>query len=226
MTAREDILNSIRRARGRKTGAPPKSAMERLNAPSLNIIPERGKVADDLKIKQFIIEAEKVQATTKSIKTSGEIANAVSDYLKSNNLPASIKVSNDPLIYQVNWQKTPALNVSNEPICGSDEVGVSVAYSGIAETGTLVFLSGPDNPTRLNFYPLTHIAVVQAKNITGAYETVWQRIRAQNKSKNAKGIMPRAVNFITGPSRTADIEQTLLLGAHGPQRLHIIIVGE
>ncbi|MEI9915983.1 MAG: LUD domain-containing protein [Methylovirgula sp.] len=41
----------------------------------------------------------------------------------------------------------------------------------------------------------------------------------------ARGAMPRTVNFITGPSRSADIEQTLLLGAHGPRALHIIIVG-
>jgi len=225
MTAREDILNTIRRARGRKKGTSPKLAVDRLNTPTSNIIPERGKVAGDLKIKQFITEAEKVQATTKSIKTAEDIANAVADYLKSNNLPAKIMISKDPLLSQIKGQKTSTLNVSNEPIKGSDEVGVSVAFSGVAETGTLVFLSGPDNPTRLNFYPLTHIAVLEAKNITGAYETVWKRIRAQNKSKNAKGLMPRAVNFITGPSRTADIEQTLLLGAHGPQRLHIIIVG-
>jgi L-lactate dehydrogenase complex protein LldG len=101
-----------------------------------------------------------------------------------------------------------------------DHSSLTGAFAGVAETGTLVMLSGAGHPTTLNFLPDTHIAVVRADCIVGTYEDVWARLRAEF----GHGAMPRTVNWITGPSRTADIEQTLLLGAHGPQRLHILIV--
>ena len=93
---------------------------------------------------------------------------------------------------------------------------------GVAETGTLVMASGPDNPTTLNFLPDTHIVVVDAKDIAGDYETVWARVR----EKFGIDALPRAINMITGPSRSADIAQILILGAHGPRRLHVLVVGE
>ena len=95
------------------------------------------------------------------------------------------------------------------------------AEAGVAETGTLVLLSGPDNPTTINFLPDTHVVVVRAADILGDYESVWRRLR----ERLGPGVMPRLVNLVTGPSRSADIEQTLLLGAHGPRALHIIVVG-
>jgi L-lactate dehydrogenase complex protein LldG len=78
-----------------------------------------------------------------------------------------------------------------------------------------------DNPTTLNFLPEVHIVVVRGDDILGDYETAWDMIRV----RYGRGTMPRAVNLVTGPSRSADIEQTLLLGAHGPRRLHIVLVG-
>ena len=92
------------------------------------------------------------------------------------------------------------------------------AFAGIAETGTLMLRSGADAPTTLNFLPDTNIVLIEAGRIVGAYEEAWAMLRA------AGGAMPRTVNFITGPSRSADIEQTLQLGAHGPRRLHILLL--
>jgi L-lactate dehydrogenase complex protein LldG len=60
--------------------------------------------------------------------------------------------------------------------------------------------------------------VVDASSIVGPYEDVWKRMADETIS------MPRSVNFVTGPSRTADIEQTIELGAHGPGEIHVIIV--
>jgi L-lactate dehydrogenase complex protein LldG len=97
---------------------------------------------------------------------------------------------------------------------------VSHAFGGVAETGTLIVASGPDNPTTLNFLPDTHIVVIDAKDIAGDYETVWQRVR-----ETFGDALPRAINMITGPSRSADIGQILILGAHGPRRLHVLVVG-
>jgi L-lactate dehydrogenase complex protein LldG len=85
-----------------------------------------------------------------------------------------------------------------------------------------MLVSGPENPTTLNFLPDTHLVVVDAKDVAGDYETLWQRLRAQF----GPGMLARNVNLITGPSRSADIEQTLILGAHGPRRLHVMVIGE
>jgi L-lactate dehydrogenase complex protein LldG len=99
---------------------------------------------------------------------------------------------------------------------------VSHAFAAVAETGTLVLVSGADNPTTLNFLPDVHIVVVETSDVTPDFETVMARLR----SRFGADAMPRTVNMITGPSRSADIEQTLILGAHGPRKLHVIVVGE
>jgi L-lactate dehydrogenase complex protein LldG len=103
---------------------------------------------------------------------------------------------------------------------GGDLAAVSHAVGGAAETGTLMLTSGPDNPTTLNFLPDYHIVVVGAADISGDLEGFWRTLRATY----GRGQMPRTVNLITGPSRSGDIEQKLLLGAHGPRRLHVVIV--
>jgi len=118
------------------------------------------------------------------------------------------------------WSNEPLLSVATGQAEGADAVGVTGVFGGVAETGTLVMLSGPEHPTTLNFLPDTHIAVVSVDQIAGTYEEIWAKLR----DSLGHGKMPRVVNWITGPSRTADIEQTLLLGAHGPLRLHILII--
>jgi len=98
-----------------------------------------------------------------------------------------------------------------------DAVSVTASFAAVAETGTLMLVSGPESPTRNNFLPETHVVVLRAGEIVGTYEEAWDRLRAARA-------MPRVVNFITGPSRTGDIAQKLELGAHGPRRLHIVLV--
>ena len=145
---------------------------------------------------------------------------AVADYLRALNLPAALRMGEDLRLVGLPWRET-AIEVSRGASDGKDPVGLSHALAGVAETGTVVLTSGRDNPTTLAFLPATHIVVVRAADIAGDYETAWGHVRTMF----GKGGMPRTVNWITGPSRSADIEQTLLLGAHGPQRLHLIVVG-
>jgi L-lactate dehydrogenase complex protein LldG len=99
-------------------------------------------------------------------------------------------------------------------------VSLTPCHAAIAETGTLMLVSGPQTPTTLNFLPETHIVLVHADQVVATYEDGWDRLRTAETSK----ALPRTVNFITGPSRTADIEQHIELGAHGPRRLHIVVV--
>jgi L-lactate dehydrogenase complex protein LldG len=102
-------------------------------------------------------------------------------------------------------------------------VGVSTCFAGIAETGTLMMVSGPETPSTMNFLPDTEIVVVRDGQIVAGYEDAWDRLRARQKERGEEGL-PRTVNFVTGPSRTGDIEQRLVLGAHGPRRLHLVLV--
>ena len=98
-----------------------------------------------------------------------------------------------------------------------DPLAVSSAAVGVAETGTLLLCSGPENPVSANFLPENQIVVVRASDLVGAPEDAWARLREQ-------GPLPRTVNWITGPSRSGDIEMTMLMGAHGPVRLHVVLV--
>ena len=81
-----------------------------------------------------------------------------------------------------------------------------------------MLLSGHDTPAATSLLPETHIAVVARERIVATMEDAWALLRQE------QGALPRAVNFISGPSRTADIEQTVTLGAHGPARVLIVLI--
>jgi L-lactate dehydrogenase complex protein LldG len=106
----------------------------------------------------------------------------------------------------------------------TDAVSLTPCLAAIAETGTLMLISSQGTPTTLNFLPDIHIAVVHADQVVASYEDGWDRLRARTAVHPDGGLLPRAVNFVTGPSRTGDIEQQIVLGAHGPRRLHILVV--
>ncbi|THV16687.1 LutC/YkgG family protein [Rhizobium rhizophilum] len=187
----------------------------------LGIIPKRGQLPAAERLALFIGMAEKYNATTERLPSRETLPTAVADYLKQRNLPAAIRIGADARLVDLPWQKAGAMEIRHGASDGNDLVAVSHAFGGIAETGTLCLLSGPDNPVTLNFLPDHHIVVVEASDIVGDMESLWANLRA------AQGqTMPRTVNMITGPSRSADIEQTLLLGAHGPRALHVVVVGE
>jgi L-lactate dehydrogenase complex protein LldG len=216
---RAKIFGDIRRALG-VTGnedARRRAVAARLAAAPEGIIPARGHVADPAAL--FRTEAERVFATVEHLATPAEIPARIADFLRAKNLPPRLRKGDDAYLASLPWNAM-TLTVENGPAQADDHVSLSRAFAGIAETGTLALVSGPDNPTTLNFLPETHIVVIEAAKIVGDYETFWEMLR----TVYGEGAMPRTVNFITGPSRSADIEQTLLLGAHGPRALHIIIV--
>jgi L-lactate dehydrogenase complex protein LldG len=222
MNARDTVFGSIRHALGvTGTEAPRrKEVADRLRDHPRGVIPRRGQLPDGERIALCLGKIEAVAGTTQRIPAVSELPAAVANYLRGNNLPLAVKRGTDPRLAAVHWEYEPALAVSVGPSNGSDLVAISFAYGAAAETGTLVLLSGADNPTTLNFLPDHHIVVVEAGSIAADYETVLARLR------EAQGIegLPRAINLVTGPSRSADIEQTLILGAHGPRRLHVIVL--
>jgi L-lactate dehydrogenase complex protein LldG len=221
-TARDQMLGAIRSALGR--GSLPSATVEalerRLKQPSTNVVPARGRLPAAERIELFVAEAERVNATTARFAGLDAVPTAVVSYLRAANIPPIVRAATDPLLRAVPWSREPLLQIKTGAAAAEDAVSVTSAFAGIAETGTLMLYSDAESPTTLNFLPEVHIAVLPTDRIVGTYEDAWQRLRGLL----GRGIMPRVVNWITGPSRTADIEQTLLLGAHGPKRLHLLLV--
>ena len=219
--ARDDILGAIRRSLGVRGDERTRRAIveERIDRSPKGLVPARGQVSGAERIDLFMKQAVGVQASVSQVKDASEVPAAVAEYLRSHNLPADLRMGSDPRLKGMPWAQT-SLELREGVSDGRDLNAVSHAFGGVAETGTLVLTSGPENPSTLNFLPDNHIVVVEARDIGGDYEEVWSRIR----SVYGKGEMPRTVNYVTGPSRSGDIEQTIFLGAHGPRRLHVVMV--
>lgn len=222
MSGREAILNRLRVAlrEGKDDATREQAVQARIAAAPRGVVPMRGRLPDDDRVTLFCAMAQKVSATVERVGSSANVPGAVAAYLRQRNLPARVRMGADARLGAMPWNAEPSLEIDSGRAQDEDLAGVSHAIAGIAETGTVVLHSGQDNPTTVNFLPEHHLVVVRAKDIVGDLETVFDQVR----QTFGKGHMPRTLNFITGPSRSADIEQTLLLGAHGPRALHVIVV--
>lgn len=184
-------------------------------------LPQRGQLAPLRRIELFAQMAEAVQATVARVRGRDDVLPAVSAFLRRHNLPPALVHGTDPYIAGLDWARHAGLARREGRAEPADKVSLARALGAVAESGTLVMASGPDNPVTLAFLPYNAIVLVEAGDVAGDYETLWDALRARTGAGN----LPRTVNWVTGPSRSADIGQQLNLGAHGPGRLHIIIVG-
>jgi L-lactate dehydrogenase complex protein LldG len=219
---RDQILGGIRAGlgRGKLNDAAKEELQARLKTHRRNVVPARAAALDHAgQVALFVAMAEEVDATVARVASAAEVPNAVADYLARQNLPARLVMTPDPKLDDIPWDARPLLDIRKGRAEDGDAAGVTASFAAVAETGTLMLLSGPESPTRNNFLPDTHVVVLRASQVVASYEDGWDRLRAQ-------GPMPRTVNFITGPSRTGDIEQRIVLGAHGPRRLHIVLVDD
>ena len=222
-SARDDILNKVRNALGRGgMDATLRADLEtRVSEPKPNLIPARPGATHEDHVAVYVAEAERVNVDLVRVKSFADVPQAVARYLAEKNLPTTVKVSDNDTLGAIPWEETSLLSVSKGKADGDDPVGVALAFAGIAETGTLLMHSSAKDATLTNFLPDTHIAVLPAARIHPTYESAWGALRTH---QDDPGTMPRMVNLITGPSRTADIEQTLLLGAHGPRQQLVVLV--
>ena len=221
-TSRDTLFANIRRSLG-VTGREPtrlEEVADRLKAHPRGIIPARGQIEPAARLALFRTMVEAASGTTEVVSGGSGVPGAITAFLRAQNLPMRLRRGADPRLAAFPWDQERTLEIDVGPSDGNQLAAVSHAFGAIAESGTLMLTSGPDNPTTLNFLPDTHIVVVDAADVAGDYETLWTRLR----ERYGAGAMPRTVNLITGPSRSADIEQTLILGAHGPRRLHVVIV--
>jgi len=214
MSARETILERLNDAmsvsvadvgvraypQGRAEGQP------RLSTPSL--------------LEEFLEQCHRSRTSTSTIESKTGVPSAVAEYLVQEGLSDEVIVS-DPL-QELDWSGLTQIQATKDRFSGDGLSVVSEAQFGVSETGSIVVLSGPDSDVRLNFLAETHIAILRESAVLATAEAVWAALRPPSN----EDFMPRAVNFITGPSRTADIEQTIEFGAHGPRRSHIILYRE
>jgi L-lactate dehydrogenase complex protein LldG len=222
MTGRELIFASIRASLG-VTGqeAPRKKVVaDRIAGHPTGIVPERGQLPANERRALFLKMLTEASGSCDVVRSRDDVPGAIGNYLRQNNLPLAVRRGEDARLSALPWSREPMIDVSIGASDGRQLVSVSHALAGVAETGTLVLTSGRDNPTTLNFLPDHHIVVLDAADLAGDLETVFARLR----ETWGEGQLPRVVNMITGPSRSADIEQTLILGAHGPRRLHVVMV--
>jgi len=224
MSARATLFASIRRSLGVTGDEPARRAAvaARIEQHPRGVIPARGQLPPQERVRLFTQMVEAANGSAEILSSAAEVPGAVAALLRRHNLPMQIRRGDDPRLAGLPWAEQRTLEVSTGASDGRQLVAVSHAFGGVAETGTLIMASGTDNPTTLNFLPDTHIVVIDAKDIAGDYETIWQRVR----DKFGVDALPRAINMITGPSRSADIAQILILGAHGPRRLHVLVVGQ
>lgn len=193
----------------------------RLREQPKGILPQKGKGTTEQQITAFIRQCKAVNSTVTRLSDYDQVPDELVKYLREHNLPQQLRHGTDTRLKALDWKSQPNLEHTTGPSDGNDLVGLSHAFGGVAETGTAILLAGVENPTTLNFLPETHLIIINAKEIVGDYETVLDRLR----DKHGKAQLPRVVNMITGPSRSGDIEQTMLLGAHGPRSTHVIVVG-
>lgn len=221
MSAREEILGRVRARLPKAPDEARRAAVEtRLAQHPRNLIPARGVGDIEHRIRVFTEMMLAVGGTVEVVDDVNEVPHHVSEYLRNGNLPAVVRRGSDPLLAKLPWHRGGTLEVTEGPAVDEDRASISHAFAGIAESGTIVQISGPENPTTLNFLPEAHIVLLESTALFASYEEAWSKLR----NLMGEGNMPRTVNMISGPSRTADIEQTIVRPAHGPKNMHVIIV--
>lgn len=219
MSDRAQILQGLRATRIAETGAA--GAEDSGAAVAARLAAHRPPAAVPVvpaeagpRIAQFTQKAVAAAADVVRVANWAALPAAIADALRSRNLGAAVRFGEDPAFAALDWSRVETSQGAGRI---EEPVTLSRAACGVAETGTLVLLSGPDNPVTLAFLGEVHLVALGTEDLVGNFEEVWARLRSA-------GVDSRSVNLITGPSRSADIEQRLELGAHGPGTLVIFVI--
>jgi L-lactate dehydrogenase complex protein LldG len=214
MSARESILARIRARQGKpveQTAAEREAVRSHIQSHPGSPRPRM----DWDPVARFRERALGLASTVDEVDALAAVPAAAARYLRVNSLPLAAVCWAE--LAALDW-RAAGIEIAVREARDTDLVGITGAFCAIAETGTLMTMSGRDTPSAVSLLPETHIAVARKSRIVHGTEEAWQLMRDELSEP------PRAVHFISGPSRTADIEQTVTLGAHGPYRVHIILV--
>jgi L-lactate dehydrogenase complex protein LldG len=217
MSSREDILGRVRTGLNRSTGNVAAARADIDAALSRRAQGPKPAIASDPQtlLQRFCAKSEQQSTTLDRVARDSEVPAAVARYLTNMKLPKSAVAW--PALVALDWAGA-GLAVEGRGARDADLVGITGCFCAVAETGTLMLCSSAATPAAVSLLPETHIAIVRAARILPYMEDAFDLARKE------LGVLPRAVNFISGPSRTGDIEQTIVLGAHGPYRVHVVIV--
>ncbi len=212
--AREAILRAVQASR--KTAAtdtPAQTPAERLEAHPAGPRPALG---SGTPLDVFIARADASGASLSRVSDDAGAVSAVTAYLQEQGLRGQLVTDSNPLLRGLPW---PAdLAIREPPLKPDDLATLTLAYAAVAETGSLALLSSLETPTALNFLPDHYLCLLPANRVVAHLEDLWALLRSESRA------MPRTLNLITGPSRTADVEQTIQMGAHGPRSVHIVLL--
>ncbi len=222
--ARAAIFNRIRAAQRR----PATATAEELAAVEdyLARHPQgpRPAIEGDLRIR-FRAMSERMSSTVDEVAHLADAPVAVARYLAAQGLAPRAVIW--PTLASLDWAgagvEVEARPPRRDESQGADLVGITGCFCALAETGTLVLACGPQAHASTHLLPETHIAVLPASRIVRGMEDAFALLRDE---RGGDGTLPRTLNMVSGPSRTADIEMTLVLGAHGPYRVHIVLATE
>ena len=217
MSSRDDILGRVRA--GLHRSATNAAAAREVMLAALSNRSHGPKPAFDSDpqalLNRFRLKSEQQSSTVDIVAQEADVPAAIARYLTTMKLPQAAVAW--PSLAALDWAAA-GLTVEGRGARDADLVGITGCFCAVAETGTLMLCSSADTPAAVSLLPETHIAMVHASRILPYMEDAWALARKE------LGSLPRAVNFISGPSRTGDIEQTIVLGAHGPYRVHLVIV--
>jgi L-lactate dehydrogenase complex protein LldG len=220
--ARDAIFAKIRTSLGAKPGDGRQAVTEaRITAHARHLTPARALQSPQALREHFTSYLTTGQATVVDVPTLDALPTAIAAYLRDHNKPPRIRMGADARLAALPWDREPGVERISGRAMPLDEVSLSFAVAAAAETGTLVLASGADNPVTLNYLPETHMVVLDASTLVGPYEDAFNLVRA----KFGVGVMPRTLNFVSGPSRTSDIGGKTVMGAHGPRYLAVFIIG-
>jgi len=215
MGARENILARIRKLQGR-SGLTSQAELDQMRAAiAQHQVGTQPSMPWSDVVARFKEQCERLLTTHDAAASLAGVPAAVARFLHEHSLQTS--VAGWPEFAALDWQGA-GIAYANRPANGDDATGITGCFCAIAETGTLLLLGGAATPKVTALLPDTHIAVVRKDRIVRTMEDAFALVRAEI------GELPRATFFISGPSRTADIEQTIVIGAHGPYRVHVVLI--
>ena len=230
LKSRELILGSIRSGlhkntvnNGSETTAPDlESVDERLS----EVLKRNNISSIDSLIEQIVKELTNVNSEIRTAKSDDQIIEYLIEIISRKGIKSFVAWDTEylnklNLENHLEGQGLTHIKSSDKNEVAGAEIGITEVDYAIADTGTLVLLTDGNKQRSASLLPPVHVAIVRKSNIVSNINQLFDILKQRLDSGES---VPSCMTFITGPSRTADIELNLTLGVHGPKELHVIIV--